>query len=136
MFLQPIYFPLKLYRRECGPLSVRSDVQSPAFSSKSFKDVPYLDVSATLDNTQKTLSVAVVNRHQTEPLHATVAVQNARPGRQARAFEINGASPETENTFSEPENVKISQKEVSGVGEKFDYTFPAHSVTLLKLTLA
>jgi alpha-N-arabinofuranosidase len=136
MFLQTIYFPMKLYRNQCGGLALRSDVESPTFSSKSFKDVPYLDVSATLDNGRRTISVAVVNRHEKEPIHATVAIQNARVGKQATSFEINGSSPKVENSFSEPDNVKISQKEIGGMGEKFDYDFPAHSVTLLKLSIS
>ena len=136
MFLQTIYFPMKLYRNQCGSQALRSTVESPSFSSQSYKDVPYLDVSATLDNSRKAISVAVVNRHQTEPIRATVAIQNGRIGRPATSFEINGATPETENSFSEPDNVRISQKEVSGVGDKFDYVFPSHSVTLLKLGLA
>ncbi len=136
MFLQTIYFPMKLYRRECGSKALACKVESPAFSSKSFKDVPYLDVSATLDDARKALSIAVVNRHRAEPISTTLAVRNARIGSQATSFEINGASPETENSFSEPENVRIVQKGVSGAGEKFDYVFPAHSVTLLKLSVA
>jgi alpha-N-arabinofuranosidase len=135
MFLQTIYFPMKLYRHECGALALTSEVDSPTFSSKSVKDVPYLDVSATLADTRKTLSIAVVNRHREEPIRTTLAVQNARIGSQATAFEINGASPEIENSFSEPENVRIIQKGVSEAGEKFDYVFPAHSITLLKLSV-
>jgi len=125
---------MKLYRNECGSLAVHSTVESPTFSSKSFKDVPYLDVSATVDNSRKLLSVAVVNRHQTEPIRTTLSVQNARVGKQAKSFEINGASPEIENSFSEPENVKIIQKDIGVAGERFDFEFPAHSVTLLKLS--
>ncbi len=136
MFMQTIFFPLKLYRQQGGSLVLRSDVESPEFSSKSFKNVPYLDVSATLAETRKAVSVAVVNRHQAEPIQTTLAVHNARLASQATAFEINGASPDTENSFSEPENVKINQKPVSQIGEKFSYTFPAHSVTLLKMSIA
>jgi alpha-N-arabinofuranosidase len=136
MFLQTIYFPLKLYRRECGALALTSEVDSPKFSSKSFKEVPYLDVSATLDDKRKALSIAVVNRHREEPIRTTLAVRNARIRNQATAFEINGASPEIENSFSEPENVRIVQKGVGEAGEKFDYVFPPHSITLLKLKVA
>src|SRR2546422_593858 len=78
MFLQTIYFPMKLYRRQCGALALRSDTESPTFSLKSFKNVPYLDASATLDDAPKVLSVAVVNRHQTQPIRTTCVVQNAR----------------------------------------------------------
>lgn len=77
----------------------------------------------------------MVNRHQSEPILATVLVQNTQVQRNVPVFEIKGASPEVENSFSEPENVKIAQKDFGQAGEKFDCTFPTHSVTLLKLGL-
>ena len=136
MFLQSIYFPMKLYRSQCGALAVPSHVESPSFSSKTFENVPYLDVSSTLDDAKRTLSVAVVNRHKTDPIRTTLAIRNGRPGREATAFEINGASPETENSFSEPQNVKITKKQVGEISDKVSYTFGAHSVTLIRLNLA
>lgn len=135
MFLQTIYFPMKLYRRECGSQAVACKVESLAFSSKSFQGVQYLDVSATIDDERKKLAVAVVNRHRSNPITATLKIGNAKVGSKATLFEINGASPETENSFSEPENVKIVQKEFTQAREKFDYVFPAHSISLLKLSV-
>jgi alpha-N-arabinofuranosidase len=136
MFRQTIYFPMKLYRQQCGPLALSYSADSPTFSSKSFKDVPYLDVSASTDDNHRILSIAVVNRHREEPIRASIAVRDARLLNQATASEINGTCPEIENSFSEPENVKIVQKTVENAGGKFDYDFPAHSITLLKLTCA
>lgn len=133
MFRQTIYFPMKLYRHECGALALACDVKSPTFSSKRFKDVPYLDVSATLDEGRKAVSIAVVNRHRDESIPAALAVRNARIASQAKVFEINGSSPEVENSFSHPDNVKIVQKGFSRAREQFDYVFPAHSITLIKL---
>lgn len=135
MFLQTIYFPMMLYRRECGSQALACQVESPTFSSKSFKDVPYLDVSASLDDDKKRLAVTVVNRHRSKPIGTTLTIGNAEVGSKATLFEINGASPEVENSFSELENVKMIQKGVSKAGEKFDYVFPAHSITLLKLSV-
>jgi len=135
MFLQTIYFPMKLYRRECGSQALACKVESPTFSSKSFKDVPYLDASATLDAERKKLAVTVVNRHKSQPIGAILKIGNAKVGSKATLFEINGASPEIENSFSELENVKIVEKGFSEAGEKFGYVFPAHSITLLKLSV-
>jgi alpha-N-arabinofuranosidase len=135
MFLQTIYFPMKLYRRQCGSQALACKVDSPTFSSKSFQDVPNLDVSATLDDDRKKLAVVVVNRHRSKPIGTKLTIGNAKVAKKATLFEINGASPEIENSFSEPENVKIVQKEVNEAGEKFEYVFPAHSITLLKLSV-
>lgn len=135
MFLQTTYFPMKLYTRECGSLYLASSVQSPTFSSKSYHDVPYLDVSATTDDGRKMLSLAVVNRHQSQSIATTIAVENAHLDRTAQVFEINGASVDVENSFSEPNNVRIERKDSVQAGSAFAYTFPAHSITLLKMNI-
>jgi alpha-N-arabinofuranosidase len=135
MFLQATYFPMKLYTRECGSLYLASSVRSPAFSSKSYHDVPYLDVSATTDDGKKMLSLAVVNRHQSQSIATTIAVENAHLDRTAQVFEINGASVDVENSFSEPNNVRIERKDSVQAGSAFAYTFPAHSITLLKMNI-
>jgi len=134
MFLQTIYFPMKLYRRECGSQSLACKVESPTFSSKSFQDVPYLDVSATLDADRRNLAIAVVNRHESKPVRTTVS-SNGTIGSKATVFEINGTSPEIENSFSEPDNVRIVRKEVNRTGDKLYYVFPAHSITVIKLSM-
>jgi alpha-L-arabinofuranosidase len=136
MFLQTTFFPMKLYTHECGSLYLASNVQSPTFSSKSYQDVPYLDLSATTDNAKKVLSLAVVNRHQSEPITSSIAIDNAHVDGKAQIFEINGASAESENSFSEPNNVRIVPKDPVAVATKFTYTFPAHSISLLKLNIA
>jgi alpha-L-arabinofuranosidase len=136
MFLQTTYFPMKLYTHECGSLYLASTVQSPTFSSKSYPDVPYLDVSTTADEGRNTLSLAVVNRHQSQSILTAIAVENARVDGRAQVFEINGTSVEVENSFSEPNNVRILQKDSVVAGGTFAYTFPAHSITLLKLNIA
>jgi alpha-L-arabinofuranosidase len=136
MFLQTTFFPMKLYTHECGSLYLASNVQSPTFSSKSYQDVPYLDLSATTDDAKKVLSLAVVNRHRSEPITTSIAIDNAHVDGKAQIFEINGASAESENSFSEPNNVRIIPKDPVAVATKFTYTFPAHSISLLKLNIA
>jgi alpha-L-arabinofuranosidase len=136
MFLQPTYFAMKLYSRECGSQALACKVESPTFSSTKFKDVPYLDVAATLDDDRKKLVITAVNRHRSQQIEAKLTINNKTLASKATLFEINGASPEIENSFSEPGNVGIIQKEFAKAGEKFDYVFPAHSITLLQLNLA
>ena len=79
--------------------------------------------------------MVVVNRHRSKPIGTKLTIGNAKVAKKATLFEINGASPEIENSFSEPENVKLVQKEFTQAREKFDYVFPAHSITLLKLSV-
>jgi alpha-N-arabinofuranosidase len=135
IFLQTTYFPFRLYTHQCGSLCLDSTIHCPTFSSKSYHDVPFLDVSSTTDNEKRNLSLAVVNRHQSQPITTAISLKNARTDGNAQVFEINGASAEAENSFSQPNNVGIEQKNPIPVGSTFNYTFPAHSITLLKLQI-
>lgn len=136
MFLQTTYFPMKLYAHECGSLCLSSQVESPAFSSKTYADIPFLDLSATTDDAKTTIALAVVNRHKSDPIATTIAIENARVEARAEVFEISGASVDAENSFAEPNNVRIEKKSFERAGATFAYAFPAHSITLLKLRIA
>jgi len=136
MFLQTIYFPMKLYCRECGPLYLASRLSSPTFSSKTCKDLPFLDVSATQDEDKKQIALGVVNRHESKHIAADIDIRGAKIANAATLFEINGANPLTENSFTQLNNVRIEKSEFRNAGARFTYNFPAHSVTLLKLRSA
>jgi alpha-N-arabinofuranosidase len=135
LVLQPTYFPMKLYSQECGANYLQAQVTSPTFSSKSFADVPYLDISVTADDGKKSFSLAVVNRHEAQVADTSVKIGGAKLSREVNVFEISGP-PDTENTFADPHKIDIQQKRTTIAGENFNYQFPPHSVTLLKLTRA
>jgi alpha-L-arabinofuranosidase len=135
LVLQPTYFPMKLYRQECGPNYLQVRTISPTFTSKSFADVSYLDVSATVDEGKKNLSLVVVNRHQDQTAVTTLKIAGAKIDRTVKVFEINGP-PEAENTFADPNKIGIQKKNATFNGENSTYEFPAHSITLLKLAMA
>jgi len=136
LYLQPIYFPMELYRRECGSQFLSSDVQSPTFSSKSYRDVPYLDVSPTMSTDEKQIALAVVNRHETASIATKVELRRGPLAGNATVYEINGANSSVENSFTSPHNVGTTQKSINISGQEFDYDFPAHSITLIKLQRA
>ena len=52
------------------------------------------------------------------------------------AYEINGAQPTTRNSFEQPDAVSVQRRPLEVQGQAFDYTFPAHSITLLRFQMA
>jgi alpha-N-arabinofuranosidase len=132
LVLQPTYYPMKLYSQECGTNYLQTQVTSPTFSSKSYAEIPYLDISATTDEGRKTLSLAVVNRHETQAANTSVRVDGMKLSRDVDSFEISGP-PDAENTAADPHKIDIQQKRTTIAGEIFNYEFPPHSITLLKL---
>ena len=148
IFLQTIYHPLKLYRDQCLDVSLDAFVESPTYRAKIFcerdstgedapvESVPYLDVSATIDKDANELCLAVINRHKDESMETQIDLGGFQPKRNAVLWEIDGPSVEIKNSFDEPDNVKIEEKEFPEAASEFTYGFPPHSITLIKLRRA
>ena len=148
IFLQTIYYPLKLYRDHCLEVSLDAFVESPTYNTRIFcerdstgedapiETVPYLDVSATVNDDATQLTLAVINRHKDETIEVEIDLGDFQPEKKAVVYEINGLDPSAQNSFDEPDNVKVEKKEFSGAAPEFTYEFPLHSITLIKLQRA
>jgi alpha-L-arabinofuranosidase len=131
LILQATYFPLKLYCRECGPNYLKTTVTSPTLSSKSFADIPYLDISATLDDARRVISLSVVNRHETQRAITAIQLKGMNVDHSIDILEIAGPS-DAENTVSNPHAVGIAQRKSVIEGDTFTFHFAPHSITMLK----
>ena len=62
-----------------------------------------------------------------------IKVENADVASQAKVSQLSGDSLANDNILGQPEDCKIEEFTVSGVGESFNYTVPAYSVTIIRL---
>jgi len=104
------------------------------FSNKVFTDVPYLDVTAVLNDSAKVLVVNVVNRHETNAIPADIVMQTGNFTGTAMVSELNGKSLTARSTRTEPA-VAVSSKEIKFKGNMLNYSFPAHSLTQILIPL-
>lgn len=133
LFLQTIYYPLALVAGNSFGQALDLYVESPSYSSKHHQNVPYLDVSAA--NNNGTLVINVVNRHEAEALTTTFELEDKEFRGAFLASEVNGPDIKAQNTFGSTK-VKVISKSADASGNKLRYTFPAHSFTMLKGTIA
>ena len=148
LFLQTIYHPFKLFRDHCHTIALDAYVDSSTYQTRIVhelfgigqdsptENVPYLDVSATVNEQATELSLAVINRHKDESIEAEISLADFHPKQTASVYEINGPGVDAKNSFNEPDNVCVMEGEFQKAADKFNYEFPAHSVTLLKLKKA
>ncbi|MEA3345749.1 MAG: alpha-L-arabinofuranosidase C-terminal domain-containing protein [Chloroflexota bacterium] len=142
LFRQAIYWPLQLYLTHAQPISLDVWVESDTFVADTdpqdrrylapLMPLPYLDVSATCDESRQVVVLFVVNRHAGEDIETTIRFTDFAPVSTAQAYEVNGPDLKTVNDFGS-ERIRVVQKEVVDAASAFSYTFPAHSVTVLKL---
>ncbi|MGQ9619384.1 MAG: alpha-L-arabinofuranosidase C-terminal domain-containing protein [Bacteroidales bacterium] len=121
-----------LYSNHCFGTSLDVFTICEKYSNKVFSDIPYLDVSAVLNETKKNLIVNVINRHETNDVPANIILQTGDFTGVATARELNGKSLTARSTKTEPA-VNITSKEVKFKGNIINYSFPAHSLTQLEI---
>lgn len=149
LFLQTIYHPLRLYAENTREVALDPLVEceeyvlDPALETSprphrvaDLGPFKLLDVAATRDRERREITLAVVNRHRDAAIEATIQLDEGFPIGQAAAFEVNGASPEAVNSFAQPDAVGVRASAPPVEGGRLRYSFPAHSVTVMRLRRA
>jgi alpha-N-arabinofuranosidase len=146
LFLQTIYYPLRLYAEHTQTVALDPVVISPALTLELGQPLPRptdrtwdvadlgpfqtLDVTATRDEARRTLTLAVTNRDPENAIEATIEI-GTELGSSARVFEVNGPTPSATNSFAEPNTVSVRERVVGDVSR---LVFPAHSVSVLRVS--
>ena len=95
-----------------------------------------LDVTATCDADGHELMLAVVNRDRERAHPTTIHLTDAATMTEIVAYEVNGADPDTVNSFEQPHAVDVQEHRLDQKGQSISYTFAPHSFTLLCVHLA
>jgi alpha-N-arabinofuranosidase len=141
MFRQTIFYPLQLFANNVYGTSLDVFVDCKTYDTGKFflglgetttqqSKVPFLDVSATYRDGE--VMICVVNRNKDEAIVTDIVCQQGIFNGSFSVNEVNGPGIKSINDFAK-ENIKTVDKAPLNVkGSKFTYTFPPHSVTLLK----
>ena len=137
MFLQPIFFPIAEYGKQRGNIALDTLVQSPEYTPKDRKPLGYLDVSTTWNAKEKALYVNVLNR--SEKTDIATRIDNVEGALQPSigVWEMNYPDLKAVHIFGDDKKVTPKMTTVNAKVEKngFTYTFPKHSLTILKVSV-
>lgn len=131
LVLQTIFYPFELHSSTCGQIALDVWWQGETFAGGEYTGVRTLDVSATLDESQKQLVLYVVNRSLTEPMETSIKLTTGRFAGTVRALTVNGPDIKVENTFDTPNKVGTRENSLTAKGQSLTYVFEPHSVTAL-----
>jgi alpha-L-arabinofuranosidase len=135
LFLQTIFHPFEIYSRACGNIALDVFWTGDTFSTGEHAALRTLDVSATLDDRTRKLSVFVVNRSQTDAQETSITLDGGQFAGTGRAWVVNGPDIKAENSFADPNRVHTSESALSAGSTSLNYTFEPHSVTALSFDL-
>ncbi|GCE09794.1 alpha-N-arabinofuranosidase [Dictyobacter aurantiacus] len=146
LFLQTIYHPLRIYEEQmqevtldayvdCKQLTLTEDQEKSRWpqSIASLGPFKVLDVSVTSDQQGHELAIAVVNRDQEEDHTTTIQFADPTTISQGRIYQVNATDPNTSNSFEHPDAVTVQERQLELADGNLTYTFPAHSLTVLRL---
>ncbi len=136
-FLQPTYFPLVEFGKQRGFTALDPWVEAPIYTLEGRPPLPYLDVSSTWDEESGTLYLNVLNRSRDRDIPTRVLSQKGSPAALAQVWELNHPDLKATHTFGDDHKVRPVTREVSLTVSDgaFEYTFPAHSLTILRIKL-
>lgn len=151
LFRQTIFHPLKLYADHLQGTALDIHIDSPTYEltpQTEISPLPHrvadlspfkmLDASATLGDSGNVIAVGVVNRDRDNDHETTIDLDSERSISRVSAFEVTGSDPDIRNSFQEPDNVSVVSRDVStkSGARQITYSFPRHSVTVLRIQLA
>jgi len=136
LFLQPIYFPIAEYGRQRNNMSVDAFVDAPTYKLPNRPVEPkYLDVSSTWNASAGEVFINVVNRSKDREMATTVTVQDRTPEATVNVWQMNYPDLKATHTYGNDRIVRpvTETANVAVTGSAFTYTFPAHSLTILRV---
>ena len=129
-----LFYPFYLYSHNAQGTSLDVFVNCEKYSNVLFKEIPYLDVTASLNESAKEVVVNVINKHETKAITTDIVLQSGDYTGNAKANEINGETINSTNTKTK-EDVKIVVKDIKFKGNTIRYSFPAHSITQFQIAV-
>ncbi len=140
----PTGYMYKMFTHMYGPLRIscaitgnpaRPIVPNPYFERihKGRSTLPKLYASASKD-ADGNVYLMVLNRDREDAVAASIELAKYNlPNSQATVWTLNGPAYTSYNTVENPGNVTIKESTVPVAGKAFKYTFPAHSITAIRL---
>jgi alpha-N-arabinofuranosidase len=136
LFLQPTFFPITEYGRQRGNTALDVWVSAPTYSVGNRPPLRYLDVSASYDTKSRVIYLNVLNRSKDKDIATRIDNQEGELGGEIGVWEMNNADLKATHTFGNDTRVRPVERSLAGAqNNEIIYTFPAHSLTILRLRL-
>ncbi|TFG04533.1 MAG: hypothetical protein EU536_04425 [Promethearchaeota archaeon] len=138
VYHNPIYLAALLFAQHAEKYRLASEVKCDSRQNAPYGNIqetifPYLGCSATINAEKNKLIIIGINRHHAHALPTTISIKHFTPTSTAQVYELNAPSHSAYNNFHQKNEVRIHEKTYSPISNQFEYTFPAHSVTVLIL---
>jgi len=137
LFLQTTYFPLVEYGKQRNNVALDLLLSSPTYKVGNRRPLPYLDVSATFERGNRLVYLNVLNRSEKMDITARIDNVEGRLAGEVGVWELNHPDLMATHDFGNDQKVRPVTRAFAAsiTNNGFSYTFPKHSLTILRLKL-
>jgi alpha-N-arabinofuranosidase len=128
---RPNQYVYELYNKHFGPELIPAEVSCGSYRMKGFS-VPYLSVNASKDTDKSKVYIVVINKNMEKPEKAVVSLKDFSSSLKGDAWVLSGLSVDAVNE-KDPENVKVTHRDISLQGDSFEFIFEPHSLTAIEI---
>lgn len=132
-YRSPFFYMFKAYSTNVSGKSLDVLVKSATFDGKLYKGIPYLDVSSSYSEPEKTVVINVVNRNMSDAIDTQIISDTGDFAGNAAVSVINADSVNAAYTFAQRESYQPVTSSVRASGRSFRYSFAPHSFTQIKV---
>lgn len=134
VFKNSLFHTFNLYSKNALGTALDVYTDCATYDNEVFNNIPYLDVTAIFNESEKKIIINVVNRHETEGTETKIDLQAGKYSGKATINMINAENLDARNTINEsPVSIKTDQ--MSFKGNVIQHTFPAHSFTQIEIPM-
>jgi alpha-N-arabinofuranosidase len=131
-FRNSLFYAFYLYSNNALGTALDVFTDCETYNNEIFNDIPYLDVTAVLNEKEKKVIVNVVNRHEEKSIETSIVLQTGAYSGSATASVINADQIDARNTRTD-QPIQIETEKISFKGNSISYHFPAHSLTQIEI---
>jgi alpha-N-arabinofuranosidase len=134
-FKSPLFYTFKLFSNHCLGTSVDTYVACDTFSTKQYKGIPYLDVTAVYSKETDIVYINVVNRQRDKAIATDIISNSGKFIAGAEASIMNCEDLSTAFSIGDQSQYLPVSKDLKVNGNKVSCTFPPLSFTQIKVVV-
>jgi alpha-L-arabinofuranosidase len=131
----PLFYTFRLFSNNCRGNSIDTYVECDTFNTEKYIGIPFLDVTSVYAEETKTVYINIVNRHNTKAIATDIISETGGFAGKAEATVINCESLKDPFIFDKQKQYIPEIKEIKTTENSISYSFPAHSITQIKIGL-
>jgi alpha-N-arabinofuranosidase len=136
LYKSPSFYTFKMFSNNCRGIALEPLVRCDTFSTSSYyRDIPYLDVTSVYDKTKRYVVINVVNRHEKKAVNAQIVSDSGPFSGEATVTVVAGGDLKTPYSYANRKAYVPVAEQIKTSGERFTYSFPAHSFTQIMVKI-